>query len=334
MLTSPLGFYLVTGPTGSGKTTTLYATLSALDRESLNIITLEDPVEYTLPGIIQVPINEEAGVSFASGLRSILRQDPDVVLVGEIRDLETVEIACRAALTGHKVLSTIHTNDACQAVTRLLDMGTAPSLITATLRGVMAQRLVRKICEGCKEPYEPNETERAVLGYPKEAEIYRGAGCEKCAGTGYSGRMAVFEYFKLEESLHRLILDRASPYAIRNAAQKNGMILMSEFAKKAVIEGKTTVSEIQRVIFSAEGKEQLCENCQRVVAIDFSVCPFCQHVLKESCQGCGAPLDPSWEACPKCGREVDREWKKIYCRRCLAPVEADWTSCRYCGESL
>jgi len=334
MVQSPQGFFLVTGPTGSGKTTTLYATLNALDRVGTNIITLEDPIEYTLPGITQVQIHEEAGLSFASGLRSILRQDPDVVLVGEIRDLETVEIAARAALTGHKVLSTIHTNDACQAITRLVDMGTAPHLITATLRGVLAQRLVRVICPDCRETREPNETELAILGYPKDARVSHGLGCPSCANTGYRGRHAIFEYFKVEESLHRLILDRASPYAVRHAAERNGMILMAEFAKRAVLDGVTTVAEIQRVVLSTERREQLCGGCGRVVGLDFAVCPFCQHVLKESCAGCGTAIDPAWEACPTCGRNVEREWQKVFCRSCLAPVDSRWTQCRYCGEAL
>lgn len=334
MVDSPLGFFLVTGPTGSGKTTTLYATLNALDRVGTNIITLEDPIEYSLPGVTQVQIQEDAGLTFAAGLRSVLRQDPDVVLVGEIRDLETVEIACRAALTGHKVLSTIHTNDACQAITRLLDMGTPPHLITATLRGVLAQRLVRVICGACKEEYEPNETELAILGYPKDAHVHHGVGCPECAGTGYRGRHAIFEYFKVEDNVHRLILERASPYAVRHAAERNGMILMADFAKRAVLEGVTTVAEIQRVVLSSENREQLCGGCARVVGLDFAVCPFCQHVLKESCAGCGTAIDPAWDACPTCGREVHRDWQKVFCRGCLAPVDPKWTQCRYCGEAL
>jgi type IV pilus assembly protein PilB len=334
MITNPIGFFLVTGPTGSGKTTTLYATLNALDREEMNVTTLEDPIEYTLPGITQVQINEAAGLTFAGGLRSILRQDPDVVLVGEIRDLETVEIACRAALTGHKVLSTLHTNDACQAVTRLLDMGLAPHLLTATLRGVVAQRLVRLICEQCKESHPPSESELAVLGYPKGVMLQRGGGCEHCAHTGFRGRMAIFEYFKVDESLHRLILDRASPYAIRHAAQRNGMVLMADFAKKAVLDGLTTVGEIQRVVFSAEGSEQLCAGCGRVVSQDFAVCPFCQQSLKERCSGCGSAVEQDWEACPNCGAELEREWQRVFCRSCLAPVDPRWKSCNYCGEEV
>jgi type IV pilus assembly protein PilB len=334
MIDNPIGFFLVTGPTGSGKTTTLYATLNALDREEMNVTTLEDPIEYTLPGITQVQINEGAGLTFAGGLRSILRQDPDVVLVGEIRDLETVEIACRAALTGHKVLSTLHTNDACQAITRLLDMGLAPHLVTATLRGVVAQRLVRLICEHCKESHAPSESDLAVLGYPKGVTLRRGTGCEHCAHSGFRGRMAIFEYFKLDETLHRLILDRASPYAIRHAAQRNGMVLMADFAKKAVLDGLTTVGEVQRVVFSAESSEQLCGCCGRVVSQDFAVCPFCQQNLKERCTSCGSAVESDWEACPNCGKELEREWQRVFCRSCLAPVDPRWTSCNYCGEEI
>jgi len=330
----PQGFYLVTGPTGSGKTTTLYATLNEVDRESVNVITLEDPIEYSLEKLTQVEIHEEIGLTFAAGLRSILRQDPDVILVGEMRDLETVAIACRAALTGHKVLSTLHTNDTAQAITRLLDMGTPPYLITATLRGVLAQRLVRRNCTECAQTFPISETEWAVLGYPKIKELQRGVGCEHCSYSGYHGRIAIFEYLRIESDMHRLILDRASPYTLRHFAQRKGMLLMADFAKRAVLEGKTTVSEIQRAVLTEENKEQLCSNCQRVVNLDFTICPFCQHVLKEKCGGCGNPVEASWEACPICGKEVDREWKRRHCRHCLAPVESACDHCPYCGGDV
>ncbi|MBM4117261.1 type II secretion system protein GspE [bacterium] len=333
-LDNPMGFYLVSGPTGSGKTTTLYAALQSLDREALNIATLEDPIEYSLPGLTQTQVNEEAGLSFAAGLRSLLRQDPDVILVGEMRDLETVEIACRAALTGHKVLSTIHTNDACQVITRLLDMGTAPHLIAATLRGVLAQRLVRKVCPQCSEQYTPNDTELALLGYPDNATLVRGGGCAHCAGSGYKGRMGIYEYFKVEEDIHRLILDRASSYAIRYAAKRAGMILMADYAKRAVLAGDTTIAEIQRVVLSEAPRDQLCPNCQRVVNLDFSVCPYCQTTLKETCHGCGRPVEPTWESCPACGHHLEREWERVYCRHCLAPVRPEWESCSFCGGAL
>lgn len=279
-LHSPQGFYLVTGPTGSGKTTTLYAILNGIDREVSNVITLEDPIEYSLNGLTQVQIHDDIGMSFASGLRSILRQDPDVVLVGEIRDKETVEIACRAALTGHKVFSTLHTNDSCQSVSRLIDMGVAPYLISATLRGVIAQRLVRLNCTHCLEQYEVGEEERELLGQPKLKHLSHGAGCDHCHGTGYRGRQAIFEYFEVNQSIQRLINEKASPYAIRQAAIANGLMMISEMAKEAVVEGRTTVAEIQRALMTHDDNVQ------------------------HSCPHCLAPTEKEWTHCAYCGGEL------------------------------
>jgi type IV pilus assembly protein PilB len=333
-INNPQGFFLVTGPTGSGKTTTLYATLNSLDRESDNIVTLEDPIEYNLIGITQVQIHEDIGMTFASGLRSILRQDPDVILVGEIRDSETVEIACRAALTGHKVFSTLHTNDACQAITRLTELGTPVFLIAATLKGVIAQRLVRVICPKCKEKYSPNAIELAILGHPEVTTLYRGKGCEYCDWTGYRGRKAIYEYFKITEDIHRLIIERASPYVIKHTAQKNGMLTMKDFAKLDVIKGITTVEEIQRTILANQDQEQLCPKCMHIVSFEFTVCPFCHNQLREKCEHCGQVADPNWEACPNCGHVFEREWQKKYCKNCLAPVPPEWDVCGYCGGQL
>lgn len=334
MLQSPLGLYLVTGPTGSGKTTTLYATLQSLDRAQLNISTLEDPIEYSLPGITQIQVNEEIGNSFANGLRSLLRQDPDVILVGEIRDRETAEIACRAALTGHKVFSTVHTNDACQAITRLVDMGVPSHLMSATLRGVLGQRLVRRICGRCTTSVEMSDLDRALLGYPAQDHVHRGTGCDQCGGTGYRGRVAIFEYFKLGNSMHRLIQDGASPFAIRYAAQKDGMLSMSDFARHAVLDGTTTTAEIQRVVLADETHEQLCHTCQRVVDLDYTICPYCQATLKDTCKACQRPVEPTWEACAHCGEVLAREWQKKHCAQCLAPVEPDWDTCQYCNAEI
>jgi type IV pilus assembly protein PilB len=334
VLDTPQGFYLVTGPTGSGKTTTLYSTLSALDSNQLNISTLEDPIEYSLPGISQMQIQEEIGFDFSSGLRALLRQDPDVLLVGEIRDVETLEVACRAALTGHKVLSTLHTNDACQAITRLLEMGAEPFLISATLRGVLGQRLVRTICEDCREEYEMEEVERVLLGYPQQTTLQRGRGCARCGHTGYHGRQGIYEYFKVDESIHALIQNGASPHTIRYAARKSGMLTMAEFGRHAVLEGKTTLAEIQRVILADEAKEQLCHSCQRVVDLDFSVCPHCHAKLKDECPACHRPVESGWEACAHCGEPLEQEWQKKYCRSCLAPVHPEWDRCHYCHTEL
>jgi type II secretory ATPase GspE/PulE/Tfp pilus assembly ATPase PilB-like protein/RNA polymerase subunit RPABC4/transcription elongation factor Spt4 len=334
LIHSPQGLYLVAGPTGSGKTTTLYATLNALDYESVNIVTLEDPIEYSLPGITQVQVHEDIGLTFGAGLRSFLRQDPDVILVGEIRDAQTVEIACRAALTGHKVFSTIHTNDAAQAVPRLVDMGVPPYLIAATLRGVLAQRLVRVLCQACKEAYEPTQAELAVLGYPKISQLFRGRGCQACSGTGFKGRVGIFEYLPVLENIVKLIFDRASSFAIRHAARHNGMIPMSEFAKRAALSGATTVAEIQRAVLADEGREQLCRKCGQVVSLDFAVCPYCQTVLKETCRGCSHPLDLEWEACPRCGQEIESESRSTFCPHCQAPVGPGRDGCPFCGGRL
>jgi len=332
IIQQPLGMVLVTGPTGSGKTTTLYATLAELNSAEENIVTLENPIEYEMPQITQVQIHPKAGLTFASGLSSILRQDPDVILVGEIRDIETVEVACRAALTGHKVFSTLHTNDAPKAITRLIDMGIPPFLIAASLSGILAQKLVRKICPSCKEEYEPGLDDRKILGQMGLKSLYRGAGCPACAGTGYAGRIALFEFLTVNEMIHKLIIDRATDYTIRYTAERNGMVSMVQSGKQAVLAGLTTLDELKRVVLAEESNESICPNCQRVISVDFSICPFCQKVLKESCQACGASIEPEWDACPNCGVPIEREWKKNICSNCLAILEPGWTHCPYCGR--
>jgi len=246
----PHGIFLVTGPTGSGKTTTLYAMLNEANRESTKIITVEDPVEYDLEGIVQVPVNEEIGVSYAQVLRTILRQDPDVILVGEIRDRETAQTAIEASLTGHLVFSTLHTNDAPSAVTRLIDIGIEPFLLTATLQGVLAQRLVRRICGECREVYEPGDRVLRELQLRKEevagATFAYGKGCETCNFTGYRGRMAVTEVMPMDDHLRQLVLDGASTSQLADAAAERGMTGLRASGLKAVFAGATTVEEILR----------------------------------------------------------------------------------------
>ena len=254
-----------------------------------------------------------------------------MILVGEIRNSETVEISCRSALTGHKVFSTLHTNDSTLAVARLLDMGCVPYLITSTLRGVLAQRLVRVICAECRESYDANPTELAILGKSEALALQRGRGCSHCAGTGYRGRMALFEYFRMDEKYHHLVLDRASSLAIRHAAQRDGMVTMAEYAKQAVLDGLTTVAEVERVVLSDAGRERLCSGCHRVVSVDFAVCPYCKTVLRENCPHCNQPVEPNWEVCATCGREIEREWQRSYCPRCDAPQDPHWVSCPFCG---
>jgi type IV pilus assembly protein PilB len=333
MIEAPMGLFLVTGPTGSGKTTTLYATLNAIDRVTLNVVTLEDPIEYTLPGITQVQIHEAAGMSFAAGLHSILRQDPDVILVGEIRDVATAEIACRSALTGHKVLSTLHTNDSCQAVTRLLEMGVSPHLVTATLRGVAAQRLLRKICDACRTLRPATEVDRHVLHRAELREVAHGAGCPTCAGSGYRGRQAIYEYFRLKDTHHRLVLDRASPLVLRLAAVRDGMSTMLEHGRMAALEGLTTPAEIQRVLLADDAGGPPCPGCGRPVGEDYTHCPFCQRVLQETCASCSHPVQAEWQACPRCGEALARQGEVRTCGRCSGALEAGWTTCPYCGEA-
>ena len=246
VLELPHGIVLVTGPTGSGKTTTLYAGLSRINDIARKIITIEDPIEYHLRGINQIQVNEKAGLTFARGLRSILRHDPDVVLIGEIRDRETAEIAVQASLTGHLVFSTLHTNDAPGAMTRLVDMGIEPYLVTSSLEMVLAQRLVRLICKECKEPFVPPDVEalRADLGDQLPEVMYRGRGCRQCQGTGYRGRRGIFELMPLNEAIRVLILDRASAADIRKAAVRLGMQSLREDGLRLVRQGDTTLEEV------------------------------------------------------------------------------------------
>ena len=253
IIRKPHGIILVTGPTGSGKTTTLYAALNALKSPTTNIITCEDPVEYELEGISQSNVNERAGLTFARQLRAILRQDPDVVLVGEIRDAETAEIAFRAALTGHLVLSTLHCNEAAGAVSRLLDMGVPPFLIASTVVGIVAQRLVRRLCPSCKEEFFPDDDTRAMycaLGGKDSPDLmlYRGKGCAKCEGHGSRGRVAVHEVLVANTHIHRLTMEAAETHVIREAAIANGMIPMIGDGMDKVRQGLTLLEDVQRKI--------------------------------------------------------------------------------------
>jgi len=245
----PHGIVLVTGPTGSGKTTTLYAALDKINQPDLKIITVEDPVEYQLKGINQIPVRPKIGLSFASGLRHIVRQDPDVIMVGEIRDLETAEIAIQAALTGHLVFSTLHTNDAPGAVTRLQDMGCEPYLVSSVLSGVLAQRLVRRVCQACRAPDHPEPTTLLALGVTDAAgvELFHGKGCDDCRGTGYRGRTGIYELFRITEDARSLIVRKAPAGEIRRLAVAQGMVTLREDAWAKACAGLTTVQEILRV---------------------------------------------------------------------------------------
>ncbi len=247
----PYGMILVTGPTGSGKSTTLYATLNILNDVDRNIITVEDPVEYRLAGVNQIQVNPKAGLTFASALRSILRSDPDIVLIGEIRDRETAQIAVEAALTGHLVLSTLHTNDAPSAISRLNEMGIEPFLVSSAVDCVLAQRLVRILCERCKEPYLPTEEALLEAKIPVAGDVpklFRAVGCSHCSKTGYRGRMAVHEVMLKSEEIERLTAERRSSEEIARVARAQGMTPMRDDGIRKVLEGKTSVEEIMRVI--------------------------------------------------------------------------------------
>ena len=247
------GVILIVGPTGSGKSTTMYTMIGDLNQRDVNLVTLEDPVEYNIDGVNQVQINEKVGMTFASGLRSILRQDPDIIAVGEIRDGETADIAMRSAITGHVVLSTLHTSDALGTVERLIDMGVEPYLVASALKGVFSQRLVRRICPNCSQPYHPSEEEQSELGLPYDPNrvFYRGKGCPECFDTGYRGRTAVFEIFPLTIQVRRLIAKGAGREALENLLKDPaiGFVSLRENAIRLVEEGKTTGDEVLRVIY-------------------------------------------------------------------------------------
>lgn len=254
IISSPYGIILVTGPTGSGKSTTLYTALRELCKPNVNILTVEDPVESTIKGINQVQVNVKAGLTFATALRAFLRQDPDIIMVGEIRDSETAEIAIRAAITGHFVFSTLHTNDAASSVTRMIDMGIEPFLLSSALVGLIAQRLVRRLCPHCKEAFQPDKNEREILGLKDDEEvtIYRAKGCDECNNTGYKGRIAVYEILTVNREIKELISKNVSSDVIKDAAIKMGMKTLRMNCTRLVKEGITTIDEMLRIAYSID----------------------------------------------------------------------------------
>jgi len=250
LIHKPNGIVAVTGPTGSGKTTTLYSALARLNDIETKILTVEDPVEYDIDGLLQCQVNEEAGLTFAKALRSFLRQDPDIILVGEIRDLETAQIAVQASLTGHLVMSTLHTNDAPSSIIRLVDLGMEPFLLTATIEGIVAQRLVRTICKHCKEQYEPKEEELMELNLLPEnvrgKKFSRGRGCDNCNKSGYRGRMAIFEIMTMDDEMRELVMAQANTTMLRKHARRRGMRTLRESGLMGIYEGQTTLDEVVR----------------------------------------------------------------------------------------
>jgi len=302
----PQGIVLITGPTGSGKSSTLYAMVNHIKTKAINIITLEDPIEYELKGVNQVAINEKTGLTFSFALRSVLRQDPDVIMVGEMRDAETAKIAVEASLTGHLVLSTLHTNTAVGAITRLKNMGIQPYLIASSLNGVIAQRLVRKICDQCKEPHTPSEEELTKIRLwgkdPASFMSYKGTGCSACKNTGYRGRAGVFEVLSVTSGVQELIASDAVEELICRAALDSGMQYMSEDGLIKVNQGITSMDELLRVLH-VRGQEEifLCPNCNEAIKQDSLACPFCEHIIMNKCPTCGTAREIRWMYCPYCG---------------------------------
>ena len=307
-LARPQGIILVTGPTGSGKSTLLYSALRSIQDETRNITTVEDPVEYQISGINQVQVDEKAKKTFAGALRAILRQDPDVIMIGEIRDKETAQIAFRASVTGHLVLSTVHTNDAAGAVTRLIDLGLEPFMVASSLVGVVSMRLVRTLCPKCREPYEVDAASLNRLSGAQdrregEVTLYRGQGCPNCTETGYTGRLGIFEVLEVTDSMRSLITRGAPDNEVRVAAIEGGMRPIGEDGLAKALAGTTTLDEVSRVVYLAEQGVKVCTGCSEVISQDFEHCPNCGHFVGEHCVKCHRRLEPGWRFCAGCGAE-------------------------------
>jgi type IV pilus assembly protein PilB len=304
-LATPQGLVLITGPTGSGKTNTLYAGINEILDPEKNIVTLEDPVEVQLPGITQVQVNNKAGMTFQAGLRSVLRQDPDIVLVGEVRDSETSELALKAALTGHLVLTTLHTNSAAAALTRLIDMGSDPFLVASSLTLAVAQRLVRRPCPQCAKPYVPDEDLLAALGLRVddilEATPLKGTGCADCGTTGYRGRTAVYEVLVVDAEMRRILVRDPSEEAVLAQAKVAGMRTLRASALAKAMDGRTTFEEVLRVTTSDHTGGSACAVCERPVERGMVACPWCAADLQAArCRSCEREQDPAWSLCPWC----------------------------------
>lgn len=301
----PQGLILITGPTGSGKTNTLYSAINQVMTPEKNIVTLEDPVEVQLSGITQVGINVKSGMTFSAGLRSVLRQDPDIVLVGEVRDGETAELALKAAMTGHLVLTTLHTNSAVAALTRLVDMGAEPFLVASSLTAAIAQRLVRVPCGACAQPYLPDEDTMTLLELTAsdfdDATPLRGVGCGECGGGGYRGRTAVYEVLTVDAPLRQVLMKDPTEPAVAAKARAQGMVTLRGSALEKARRGQTTYEEVVRVTHSDHGGGHGCPVCSRAVESDMIVCPWCSAGLNRGqCRSCDRRLDPAWIICPWC----------------------------------
>ncbi|HEY6871886.1 MAG TPA: ATPase, T2SS/T4P/T4SS family [Geobacteraceae bacterium] len=303
MIRKPQGVIITTGPTGSGKTTMLYSILYTMMDSNKNFETIEEPVEYFLEEANQVSVREKIGLSFAQILRSTLRQDPDVIMVGEMRDFETADVAFKAALTGHMVLSTLHTNSSVASITRLMDMGIKSYIIASALEGIMAQRLVRKVCGYCKVPQPPDSEMLELLRIPAGflKEVFVGKGCERCNNSGYLGRLGVFELFVMTDDFRHFISGGYKESELLEMARANGMRTLVEDGAEKVRRGETTLAELLRVIGPQIAYERKCDSCKRMVDAKFLFCPFCGVFRQNYCQQCRMPQEEEWLSCPFCG---------------------------------
>jgi type II secretory ATPase GspE/PulE/Tfp pilus assembly ATPase PilB-like protein len=309
MVRRPQGIVLVTGPTGSGKTTSLYSMLNRIKGTDKNVSTIEDPVEYELDGIIQVSVNERIGNTFPSMLRTMLRQDPDVILVGEMRDLETATVATQAALTGHLVLSTVHTNSAVATVSRLRNLGIPSYLVASTVVGIMAQRLIRLLCGKCRVAAPPREELLARYRhyFPEETVFFRAEGCSHCGGTGYKGRTGVYELLEFTPQVRELVAANAPEGEIRQAAVARGMVPLTHAALEKVRRGLTTLEEVCRVVDTEEELSGNCPDCGYPIGGDYVICPRCARSVVTSCPSCHKAVSPEWIHCPRCRFHLDGE---------------------------
>jgi len=306
----PQGMMLITGPTGSGKTSTLYACMQAIKSDEVNIVTVEDPVEFELAGINQVQISEKVGLTFPYVLRSILRQDPNVIMIGEIRDVDTAEIALQASLTGHLVLSTLHTNDAPSAITRLMDIGLAPYMIASSVTGVVAQRLVRVICPYCKEEYVPGQELLSRMGLDHDKlpfKFYRGIGCSKCGNLGFKGRTVIEEVMVMSRKVRELTQTGTSADQLREAAMATGMTTLGISGLKKIEMGITTIDEVLKAVQQKEELTTICPHCGKGVSLDFKDCPYCKKPLVPTCRSCSRIVHPEWIVCPYCRNDLRPE---------------------------
>lgn len=305
------GLIVVTGPTGSGKTTTLFGMIQRLKSPAVNIATVEDPVEYQLEGVNQMQVNADIGLTFATCLRAILRQDPDIILIGEIRDAETAQIALRAAMTGHLVLSTVHTNDAPATLSRLVDLGVPRFLVASQVVGIIAQRLVRQLCARCKEVDTPRPEDLLALKIPLDAAQgltpYRAKGCPACVHTGYTGRIGLYEILGMTSALRELVTNAAPDHEIQREALAGGMVTLFQDGIEKVRDGSTSIEELLRVVEVEGMYETVCVQCHGVLHSDFLTCPICGISVANRCHQCGKTLRAGWSFCPRCRRKDDHQ---------------------------